>query len=401
MGSIYPDGYSVDFYGFEVIEFYLRRFLLYYSNYPITTRILYSMILVCVIAMIVLFILFIRRIRSNKRKEELFTSARRDLYDGFYKILISDKKPSVTDLEEACNMKWDMITSYGPESLSRVISEICMDLNREADNVPNADTLCAMTGVKALYEKNLASDHNVLLTLQNMVNLHVSVSEGLLANYINHYKSNVRQMARMCHIISSKSEPYRYLIEDLNEHQGIWRFMMMHRLFGWVWANERQMPQFLIIAKKVQNEQSVAFLIEEVAYWGSDAEKASLHEILLSPNYKYRIAALRAIAKLCDKDQEQAAVESYERQPESIRHEVLRAVHAINSGLYTEFFVNAYRTASSKLTKEIALSCLYTYANTGRRAFELLRSEVINNEEERRLMDQIDAMAILNQMRML
>lgn len=60
MGSIYPDGYSVDFYGFEVIEFYLRRFLLYYSNYPITTRILYSMILVCVIAMIVLFILFIR-----------------------------------------------------------------------------------------------------------------------------------------------------------------------------------------------------------------------------------------------------------------------------------------------------------------------------------------------------
>lgn len=33
----YPDGQSVDFYGFEVFEFYLKRYLLYFSDYAIHT----------------------------------------------------------------------------------------------------------------------------------------------------------------------------------------------------------------------------------------------------------------------------------------------------------------------------------------------------------------------------
>lgn len=401
MGIDYPNGHSVDFYGFEVIEFYLKRFLLYFSNYTINIRILYLMIIVCMITMAVLFVMFIMRIRSNKLQERYFNSARSDLHDGFYKILISDVKPNVNDLEKACNMKWEMITSYSAVTLSRVISEICMDLSREVDNIPNADVLCAMTGVKALYEKNLASSHHVLLTLQNMVNMHINVSEGLLAIYINHYNSNIRQMARMCHVISSKSEPFRYFMEDLDERQGLWRFMMLHRLFGWLKANDRQMPQFLIIAEKLQNEEAVSFLIEEVAYWGSEKEKSMLHQLFLSPNYKYRAASLHAMAILRDKSQEQAAVDSYEQQPESIRHDVLRAVYAINSGQHVDFFVKAYRMSSSKLTKEIALQCLYSYSNGGRRAFEMLRAEVLDNEQERVLMDQIDAVGILNQMRML
>lgn len=401
MGIDYPNGHSVDFYGFEVIEFYLKRFLLYFSNYTINIRILYLMIIVCMITMAVLFVMFIMRIRSNKLQESYFNSARNDLHDGFYKILISDVKPNVTDLEKACNMKWNMITSYSAETLSRVISEICMDLSREVDNIPNADVLCAMTGVKALYEKNLASSHHVLLTLQNMVNMHINVSEGLLAIYINHYNSNIRQMARMCHVISSKSEPFRYFMEDLDERQGLWRFMMLHRLFGWLKANDRQMPQFLIIAEKLRNEEAVAFLIEEVAYWGSEKEKSMLHQLFLSPNYKYRAASLHAMAILRDTSQEQSAVDSYDQQPESIRHEVLKAVYAVNSGQHVDFFVKAYRQSSSKLTKEIALQCLYSYSNGGRRAFEMLRSEVLDNEQERVLMDQIDAVGILNQMRML
>lgn len=401
MGIDYPNGHSVDFYGFEVIEFYLKRFLLYFSNYTINIRILYLMIIVCMITMAVLFVMFIMRIRSNKLQERYFNSARNDLHDGFYKILISDVKPNVTDLEKACNMKWNMITSYSAGTLSRVISEICMDLSREVDNIPNADVLCAMTGVKALYEKNLASSHHVLLTLQNMVNMHINVSEGLLAIYINHYNSNIRQMARMCHVISSKSEPFRYFMEDLDERQGLWRFMMLHRLFGWLKANDRQMPQFLIIAEKLRNEEAVAFLIEEVAYWGSEKEKSMLHQLFLSPNYKYRAASLHAMAILRDTSQEQSAVDSYDQQPESIRHEVLKAVYAVNSGQHVDFFVKAYRQSSSKLTKEIALQCLYSYSNGGRRAFEMLRSEVLDNEQERVLMDQIDAVGILNQMRML
>ncbi len=396
----YPDGQSVDFYGFEVVEFYLKRLLLYYSDYALNIRLLYGMIVACIITMMVLFVLFMRRIRRTRNRQREFDSARKNLHDGFYQILISGTKPQVKDLELACDMTLDRITLYRPETLSKLISEICMDLSRELDYIPNAEPLCSLTGVKGFYERSLASAHRVLFTLQNLVNMQIPVNEGLLAVYINHYDNNIRHMARMCHVISSNSDPYRYFLDDLNEKQGLWRFMMLHRLFGWVLANERQMPQFLILAEKVQNEESVAFLIQEVAYWGTEQEKASLHKLFLSPNYRYRAAALHAVAILRDKSQEKAAIDTFEQQPETIRQEVLKAVYAINSGQYTDFFVRAYRTSALKQTREVALNCLYSYGRDGRRTFELLRGEVLENESDRMLMDQIDAMGILNQLRM-
>lgn len=32
-GIEYPTGHGLDFYGFEVLGFYLKKFLLYYSDY--------------------------------------------------------------------------------------------------------------------------------------------------------------------------------------------------------------------------------------------------------------------------------------------------------------------------------------------------------------------------------
>ncbi len=399
MNVSYPDGQSVDFYGFEVVEFYLKRYLMYFSDYSINIRLLYGLIIVCIITMIILFVMFIHQIRRTRRKKKALEKARKNLHEGFYQILISDEKPKVEDLEKACDMTLDEIKKYKPAVLSQLISEICMDLSRELENIPNTETLCSMTGVKALYERNLATKTYVLLTLQNLANMHIPVSEGLLAVYINHHNADIRHMARICHVVSSSADPYRYLEEDLNEHQGLWRFMMLHRLFGWLKANERQMPQFLVLSQKVQNQDSVSFLIKEVAYWGSDTEKSQLHTLFLSPNYRYREAALHAVAVLRDKNQEQAAIDTFEKQPDTLKQEVLRAVYAVNSGQHTEFFVKAFRTSALKTTREVALSCLYSYGTDGRRRFELLRSELLQDENDRVLMDQIDAVSILNQLR--
>lgn len=397
-GYEYPDGKSVDFYGVEVLGYYLKRF---FFNYAVHVQLLYGMIVICITTLIVLFVLFILQIRRNNRRKREFDSAHANLHDGFYQVLTTDTIANYEDLEKACNMTLENMRKYRPETLSRLISEICMDLSRELPYIPNAEPLCSLTNVKAFYERNLATGHQVLQTLQNLVNMHIAVSEGLLAVYINHYNEKIRQMARMCHVISSVADPYHYFISDLNNEHGVWRLNMLHRLFAWLWANDRQMPQFLILAEEVKNEESVRFLIEEVAYWGSEREKASLHTFFLSPNYSYRIAALQAVAFLRDAAQEQAALDSYEQQPEIVRQKVLRAVAAINSGKHVDFFVNAYRTSSSKETREVALACLYSYGVAGRYAFEELRGEVLESKSGRVLLDQIDAMAIINQMRML
>ena len=89
----YPDGQSVDFYGFEVIEFYLKRYLLYFSDYAIHIRLLYGLIIACIITMIILFVMFMLRIRRNRRNKRELEKARKNLHEGFYQILTSDVKP--------------------------------------------------------------------------------------------------------------------------------------------------------------------------------------------------------------------------------------------------------------------------------------------------------------------
>ena len=395
----YPTGRGVEFYGFQVMEFYIKKCLLFYADYPWTIRLLYGLIMVCILTMLVLFVLFIRKIRQNNRRKKAFRKAREKLRDGFYNILVSTDKPDSTRLEAACGMSLHDIQCYKPDILSRLISEICMDLSRELGDIPNTDSLCSLTGVKAYYEKNLASGKNVLLTLQDIADLHIPVNEGLLAVYLNHHDLSLRHMSRMCFILASTDNPYSYLREELDAKLGLWHKMMLHRMFAWASANERQMPQFLVLARELHNEPSGAFLIQETAYWGSEGEKAALHEFFLSPLFSHRRAALHAVAILRDARQEQAAIDSYGQQPEAIRQEVLRTVYAVNSGKHTEFFVWAFRHSTSKLTREVALTSLYTYGSDGRRTFELLRDECIKSNTDRTLMDQIDSLSVLNQLR--
>lgn len=401
MGYEYPDGQSVDFYGIEVLNYYLKQFLVFFSDYPIQIQILYAVILICIATSAVVFILFMVKVQRNLRKQRQYNKANKELREGFYMVLVSEDPPTVEYLELACDKSIDKIKTYSPRILSQIISELCMDLSVELNYIPNADPLCTLTGVKTFYERNLLNSHDVLYTLQNLVNMHIRVSEGLLAIYINHHNTNIRHLSRICHIISTETEPYRYLVQDLSEKQSLWRPMALHRLFGWLKANEKQMPQFLVLAEGLEHDETSAFLIEEVAYWGSNKEKDSLHELFLSPRYNIRIAALRAVTILRDEKQEQYAIDSYDEQPENIRREVLKAVRSINSGRHTDFFLQAYRYSSSKATREVALTCLYSYGEEGRRTFELLRQELIELQQSYTLLDQVDAQNVINQMRLI
>ena len=88
------------------------------------------MILLCILTLIVLFILFFLKIRRNNRDRRAFEAARADLYDGFYHVLTADTMSNYEDVEKACNATLDNIKKkYRPETLSRLISEICMDLS--------------------------------------------------------------------------------------------------------------------------------------------------------------------------------------------------------------------------------------------------------------------------------
>lgn len=401
----YPDGNTVDFTGIDAFDYYYGfvafwgdAIVAWFRDYSWQVQVSFAVILTCIVVMLYLAYRFYRNIRKTRAFEKNVKEATELFHEPFYQVLIRPDEPTIEELETLCDMEAEDIRDYGPVVHSTILSTLRLELN-EITSLPNMNFLCDFTGVTQFYEQNLINKRDVLSTLQNIVNMSLRVSEGLLAIYINHHNDNIRHMARMAFIICTETEPYRYLEEDLQEPQALWRPMMLHRLFGWLKDTERKMPQFLVLASVMKDETTAAFLIEEIAYWGSEKEKATIKEFFLSPMHKCRQAALRAVALLCDETQEDAIIESYEHQPDDLRRECMRAISAINSGLHTEFFVDAFHSSSSKEVRECALTCLYNYGPEGRRRFEMMRTEIGDDPMTTNILNQIDSMAILNQMR--
>lgn len=401
----YPDGNTVHFTGIDAFDYYYGfisfwkdSIVAWFRDYSWQVQTSFSVILICIGTMIYLAFRFCHNFKKTRAYEKELKEAIEKYRDVFYEILITPEEPSEEELKDKYGVDLEEVSEFSPIVYSTIISTLRLELN-EITSLPNTNYLCKITGVTQYYEQNLINKHDVLSTLQNIVNMSLRISEGLLAIYINHHTANIRHMARMAFIICTETEPYRYLEEDLQEPQALWRPMMLHRLFGWLKDTERQMPQFLVLASVMKDETTAAFLIEEIAYWGSEKEKRAIKEFFLSPMFKCRQSAIRVAALLCDETQENDIIASYEHQPDDLRRECLQAICAIKSGRHTEFFVKAYFETSSKRVRECALTCLYNYGAEGRRRFEMMRKEIAHDQMGINLLNQIDSMAILNQMR--
>lgn len=391
------EGPIVEFHGWEVIGYYLNNIQNYLAEYSWQVRTAYGLIVGCIFVMIILFGLFILMIRKTTKYKKEYQQLEEKFREPLYQIMILPEPPSVQEIEGLMGCDFTELKRYDSAMFAQLISSLRMELC-EVLYIPNMQYICKITGVTDYIERCLIGRTKVFEILQMVVNLNIRISEGELAIYLNHHNTNIRLMARLAYIICTENEPYKYLEEDLNQRMLPWRPMLTHRLFGWLQECGRPMPSFIVIAESLDNEEASAFLIEEVAYWGTDTEKNELSKFFLAPRYIIRLAAMRATAQLAREANEQALVESYDHQPEYIKREVLKTVLAINSGKQLDFYEKAYKTSSSKETQEQALSCMYMYGNEGRRRFEMIRSSYQVGEETRTLLDQIDATNLLKQL---
>ena len=391
------EGPIVEFHGWEVIGYYLNNIQNYLAEYSWQVRTAYGLIVGCIFVMIILFGLFILMIRKTTKYKKEYQQLEEKFREPLYQIMILPEPPSVQEIEGLMGCDFTELKRYDSAMFAQLISSLRMELC-EVLYIPNMQYICKITGVTDYIERCLIGRTKVFEILQMVVNLNIRISEGELAIYLNHHNTNIRLMARLAYIICTENEPYKYLEEDLNQRMLPWRPMLTHRLFGWLQECGRPMPSFIVIAESLDNEEASAFLIEEVAYWGTDTEKNELSKFFLAPRYIIRLAAMRATAQLAREANEPALVESYDHQPEYIKREVLKTVLAINSGKQLDFYEMAYKTTSSKETQEQALSCLYMYGNEGRRRFEMIRSRYQVGEETRTLLDQIDATNLLKQL---
>ena len=389
---------SVEYSGLELIKYYLNLLENNFSGYPWQIVTSYTIAMTCIIMLVVLFMLFLFRVWRHQRRKKKEKEIYEYYSDKFHLILGSAETLTHEEILEMLGQTEDDIRKNDTYYYANILEEARMALY-EIVCLPNMQTLATSLGVVDRFTFQLLKHKDVFRTLQMLLMLQITVNEGLLANFVNHTNREIRMMARLNYITCSRNIPYRYLITELNEEQSLYRPMILNYVFGWMMFQERLMPNFLNLADRVTNEDSAAFLVREVAYWGKENEKEEVNNYFLDERLKVRSAAIEVVAMLGDVNAEEKLVESYFMQPEHIRQEVLRALLSLNSGRQTEFFKKAYEISSSRETHVVALQCLYQYGNSGRRLFEIMRSQA--DEETRKLIDQVDSAVLLEQLQVL
>lgn len=389
---------SVEYSGLELIKYYLNLLENNFSGYPWQIVTSYTIAMTCIIMLVVLFMLFLFRVWRHQRRKKKEKEIYEYYSDKFHLILGSAETLTHEEILEMLGQTEDDIRKNDTYYYANILEEARMAMY-EIVCLPNMQTLATSLGVVDRFTFQLLKHKDVFRTLQMLLMLQITVNEGLLANFVNHTNREIRMMARLNYITCSRNIPYRYLITELNEEQSLYRPMILNYVFGWMMFQERLMPNFLNLADRVTNEDSAAFLVREVAYWGKENEKEEVKNYFLDERLKVRSAAIEVVAMLGDVSAEEKLVESYFMQPEHIRQEVLRALLSLNSGRQTEFFKKAYEISSSRETHVVALQCLYQYGNSGRRLFEIMRSQA--DEETRKLIDQVDSAVLLEQLQVL
>ena len=389
---------SVEYSGLELIKYYLNLLENNFSGYPWQIVTSYTIAMTCIIMLVVLFMLFLFRVWRHQRRKKKEKEIYEYYSDKFHLILGSAETLTHEEILEMLGQTEDDIRKNDTYYYANILEEARMALY-EIVCLPNMQTLATSLGVVDRFTFQLLKHKDVFRTLQMLLMLQITVNEGLLANFVNHTNREIRMMARLNYITCSRNIPYRYLITELNEEQSLYRPMILNYVFGWMMFQERLMPNFLNLADRITNEDSAAFLVREVAYWGKENEKEEVKNYFLDERLKVRSAAIEVVAMLGDVNAEEKLVESYFMQPEHIRQEVLRALLSLNSGRQTEFFKKAYEISSSRETHVVALQCLYQYGNSGRRLFEIMRSQA--DEETRKLIDQVDSAVLLEQLQVL
>jgi len=383
--------------GWDIFYFYTHMFRNYFSAYPWQVKVSYGIVVACCVATAVVFTLFLINLRRDRR-EKAHESKVYEKYRQPVETILMNPTMSYEEMMDILGEDTEALRRNSPKYfMSLLVSVRMQEQFLEFDYLPNMQPLANLLGVREYMEQDLLRRRNVFSTLQVLLLFQLVISEGRLANYVNAGDLDIRMLARLCYILCSENDPYRYLLEDLNAPQSLMRPMMLDYVFAWIKSQNKPMPGLLRLSDQINNEPMAAFLIREVVVYGSEAEKASISRYFESTKYECRIMAIRAAGALADIKSEDALKECYVRQPENIKREILQAILHIGSGKSLQFLIDEYWQTPSRDTRETALGCIYNYSNEGIRAFAELKEKA--KGDRLTLIEQVESSGLLEQIR--
>lgn len=380
------DSITAEFSGFDVLLYWWYTVKTFLSQYSWQVRTAYSIIFICIVALLVLMLLFWRQIKDRDEYNKHYQTCSNSYYDVFQEILQSAWEYDAQEVLDACDATEDDFDHYDGLLFADLICRIRMEL-REIAYLPNLQILAEVTGAKRAIELNLSKGKNVNKCLQLVCTMPLVINEGLLSLYTSNKDGRAMQLARLANMIVNTAEPFSCLLTDMNEAQAPIYRINIHRIFAWRNAQDMMVAPILMLAQTCKNTEMASFLISEVAYWGTPEEKSHLVDFLSDERIPCRMAAIEAMSQLLIPETEDLLYNSYDVQPQEVRRAILKALVHFHTGKYTEFFANIFNTAPSHISRINALECIYTYTPESKEYFE----EMYKNcrEKDKLMFDQV------------
>lgn len=366
-------------WGWNVPRYYYYLFVHLFAGYPWVVRVAYMVIIFCCIAFSVLMCVmvadFYLRRRNKKKLEEIRKKYLEKLKGVCYAEVENLPTEEISRRLDYKHRKWK---DWEMRQWAAVFIEASTFTNTQNPNLTNIQRAMRLVGFTDYVERQLLhGKQSVKLQMIHTVRLtNMQLPNGLVTRLVNDKDEQLRKASRLYYMCTSVDDPYVFFEEEnkLGVLFSQWDMMELHEIFRKVNEGGRPTPLFVPILQRVENPGIVAFMMKEIAYWGTDQEMRYLMGFFESPNFQHRHAAFESMGIRRFAESEKSMIRVFHMQTEVMRRTILNSILAIHSGRSVNFFRDTYQSGVSQFTKRTALRCLWLYGPRGRGMFEALKA---------------------------
>lgn len=373
-------------WGWNVVRYYYFLYVHLFADYPWVVRIAYGVIIICCLAFILLGIAMMVDVYIRWRNWKKLVEIEKLYLEKLKSVCYADVENLSTDeimrRMEYKPRKWK---NWEMRQWANVFIEASRFTNTQNPNLTNIQRAMRMVGFTDYVEAQLMhGKRTVKLKMIQTVRLtNMQLPNSTITRLVNDKDEELRMAARLYYMCTSKDDPYVFFEEETKKGMrfSLWDMMELHEIFRKVDEGGLRAPLFVPILQRVANPNVAAFMLQEIAYWGTDQEMRYVMEYFESPDFTQRAAAFTAMGIRRFAEAEKSMERVFHKQTEANRRLILNSLLSIKSGRAVPFFRDTYNTAISSFTRRTALRCLWMSGASGRAVFDSLQANAKENEK--------------------
>lgn len=377
---------SVKFYGFDILRYYWYAYQNNYIEYSWQIKIAYSIVVLSIILLFVMTIYFFIKYKQTQKTKKIQKEVNKLYKRDITEILL---KPN-----DEYQLIYNKFGNVNKDYHSKYFIPILMDIRMQHPEqlyLKNMQNFANVLGIRDYLEHNLLTKKKIFDSLQCLVMLQITITEGRLANYVNHKDKNIRTYARIAYIYCSTNEPYKFLFTELNEKQSSLKTMLLHYVFSWMHIQGKKMPNFIQYTKDLENDVTSAFMLNESKYYEKSLSKNDLMQFYHIHKEKTKNIAILLSKSLEYEDIVDTLLNIYPEQSETIKKSIIKTLANTGKEKAIPVLKELYMKSVSKVTKETILISL-TKIDGGINIFKQLEDI---SEDDKQIFNRIEALVAL------